>query len=217
MTNIPQNLLDEWERAFRALPTPKSLVPIPTEHFSVEAGRDAGLLKKLRGHSLVMTNLQVTPPTLEALYRVKESLEPAQDIVIYSAYRPPELQFILWKARVSDIIQRNPSMSLEECAEKAAIYTASPSHPGLPPHLRGNAVDVMLTINCKPALTAIDANDYDQMRFDYFANKNPEIHGNRRQLREIMAAGGFTPYHLEYWHFGLTPAIPSSDTGIDKR
>ena len=207
MTNVPQNLLDGWERAFRALPTPKSLVPVPTEHFNVEVERDAGLLKKLKGHSLAMTNLQVTPPTLEALYRVKESLGPAQGIVIYSAYRPPELQFVLWNARVADIIQRNPSMPLEECIKKAAVYTASPFHPGLPPHLRGNAVDVRLIIGGNPALMATDNKDYEQMRFNYFANKNPEIHGNRQRLREVMAAGGFTPYHLEYWHFGLTPAI----------
>lgn len=98
-------------------------------------------------------------------------------------------------------------MSLQECEKKAGLYTASPYHPGFPPHMRGDAVDVRLIIDNHPVIMATDAKDYDQKRFDYFSEINLDIHRNRERLREVMTAGGFIPHDLEYWHFGLTPAF----------
>ena len=199
---VSAEVLAEWEEAFTTLSTPKSPRPIPKKEFTF--GIRPSVL-----HTPASDTLLATPETLAALYSVKAGLGTEEGIEIYSAYRNPKSQFKLWVARVEDIRQRNTMFSLEECVEQAAQYTASPHHPGLPPHMRGDALDVGLLVNGHRALMATDTQDYEQMRFDYFASTNPTIQSNRQRLRELMALGGFIPYEKEYWHFGLTPAFLS--------
>ena len=192
---IPTSILKEWEAAFNALSQPRNLVPIPERDFKITSRCDSSV------------ELYVIPETLTALYVVKGGLRLGEGIEIYSAYRSPDLQFKLWIQRVKDIAENNPAFCLEDCVREAEQYTASAYHPGLPPHMRGDALDVRLLINGKRALLVTNPKDYQQMRFDYFATIDPTIHANRQRLRELMTAGGFVQYEKEFWHFGLTPII----------
>ena len=193
-----------WKQAFEQIPLPSNLVTIPSEDFVINTGRDQELLED-------NFSLQVTAETLDALYHVKDSLPKGEQLGIVSAYRPADLLLGLWLRRMRTLSEQFPDWSIEKKVEVGSKYTASPYHPGFPPHSRGDAVDVMLYKGGEPipldktATTPEQA--YKQMQFDFFKDKDSEIHGNRLHLRESMCSAGFIPYDKEFWHFGLTPVF----------
>ena len=111
-----------------------------------------------------------------------------------------------------DIKNSFPSLDEQEIISLASLYTASPEHPKFPPHMRGDALDVSLSRKDIILEMYLEPFSYDQMQFDYFENKNKEIHENRLYLRRVMQAAGFFPYDKEFWHFGLTPVWPEERT-----
>lgn len=152
---------------------------------------------------------KVTQETLEALYVVRSNLGNGEDIEIFSAYRSSEHLYDLWKRRLDDVVTKFPNWNEETQIKFASRFTASPTHQGFPPHSRGDAVDVRLIIDNKPATLTQDVSDYEQMKYNYFEDLDFKIHGNRKRLRSLMESGGFIPYDEEYWHFGLTPVFLS--------
>lgn len=201
---MKQGERERWVQEFNKIPVPKGLVAIPSGDFiiSPEVTKNP-LVYDSSGRS--KSSLYVTPETLERLYVVKKNLRENEGLEIYQAYRDNELLTELWDNEVERVKDRFPDFTEKQVIEFASQFVASPYHPNYPPHSRGDAIDVELWKDGRPAKLIEEDFDYDKIRFDYYKDKDSEIHGNRVRLREIMTSAGFIPYDKEYWHFGLTP------------
>jgi D-alanyl-D-alanine dipeptidase len=206
-----KELQAEWGLAFEQVPTPNTLVDIPEEDFRVNIDRDRSLYEQL-GMTGDKFSLQVTAETLKALYRAQENLLDNEQLEIISAYRPAELLLGLWLRRMGTVKEQFPEWSIDERVEFGTKYTASPYHPGFPPHSRGDAVDVMLYRDGEEVVLNKQSETpelmYEQMAVDFFKGKDEGIHSNRLHLQEVMTSAGFISYDREFWHFGLTPVFP---------
>ncbi|MBT4575348.1 hypothetical protein HOA92_07660 [archaeon] len=206
-----KELQAEWRLAFEQVPTPNNLVSIPEADFKVNIARDRELYEQL-GMTGDYFSLQVTGETLEALYQVKDKLPADEQLGIISAYRPSDLLLGLWLRRMRTVQAQFPEWPIEKRIEFGSNYTASPYHPGFPPHARGDSVDVMLYRGGESVVLNKSAETpelmYEQMAFDFFKGKDDVIHSNRLHLQEFMTSAGFIPYEREFWHFGLTPVFP---------
>ncbi len=197
--------IDQIMRLYEHIPRPAQLAAIPERDFRLSP-RDGEYLKNF---GVTDFRLQVTPPTLEALYRARERLDSNEQLHILSAYRPVELLAILWHKRIQEVKNANPTFDDTQITQFARVYTAAPDHPGFPPHSRGDAVDIGLLRDGRVVSMYVPPQTFDQMHFDFHeGGKDDHIHRNRVHLRRIMSEAGFIPYDREYWHFGLTPVFP---------
>ena len=203
--------IEYWYTLFRKVPAPKELVVIPKNDFEISSHRERALLSNF-GFKECNESLQVTPKTLDALYNVRKNLKVGEKLVIESAYRTPELLTALWMRRLQEVNKQYPRWSMKKQIDFASKYTASPTHPGNPPHSRGDAVDVGLQYHGRPINLTEENTSYEMMAYNYFENLDPQIHQNRARLREVMSYGGFIPYEREYWHFGLSSVFPEGET-----
>lgn len=210
--NNKNNSWDNWYPHFVGFLPQEELVPVPESDFIVDLEKEIELLNEASVNVPQPYNMLVTPQTLDALYRAKENLKDDEQLGISSAYRGPEMLTTLWIKRLDHVKGKFPEWSLDEQIKFASRYTASPVHPGNPPHSRGNAVDVTLYSGGKKLIMGelewkLEEN-YSDMAFDAYEKRNPAIHNNRMYLRKVMTNAGFIPYDKEYWHFGLTEVFP---------
>lgn len=205
--------IDQIVKIYEKIPQPAQLVAIPEKDFRLSP-RDGQLLRDYGFETDF--RLQVTKPTLEALYHAKSGLEIGEELQINSAYRPAELLAVLWHKRLEAVKARFPALSDAQIAAFARDYTAAPDHPGFPPHSRGDAVDVGLVRVGFPVPLYEPPLTFEKMQFNYYENiicddsefDGSDWHVDRAYLRNVMTQAGFIPYEKEYWHFGLTPVFP---------
>lgn len=124
---------------------------------------------------------------------------------IYDAYRPKELQQVLWERYRSEIAKEYPNISEEEIDTKTMVFVSKPSKDINTPHNTGGAID----------LTIIDAKGQELdmgTGFDDFSEKawtdyfelydiDFEVRKNRRMLYNAMINAGFTNLPSEWWHY----------------
>jgi D-alanyl-D-alanine dipeptidase len=156
---------------------------------------------------------------VEALARVREGLGTlGYDVCVLDGYRPIATQAGLW-AFFSDLIAaRAPGLSAAAHEAEVRRFVSDPrrfdaSDPTTwPVHASGGAVDLVLTragatldhgtpFDDPSAASAADALERAHLRGEVAADDPALIH--RRVLVQAMAAGGFTNYAAEWWHFDL--------------
>jgi len=196
-----------WYDEFAKIPKPSSLVTIPRDDFLIDLQKERQVRREYDLPD--KEEIEVTPNTLHALYRVRGLLHPEEALIIKSGYRDTDMLTALWDRMICLLQEYYPKQEISQLFELAAQYTASPFHPGYPPHSRGDAVDIIMKKDKKSLLFLEPKDGLEGFAFDFYAKNDPEIHENRRRLREVMTSAGFKPYDKEYWHFGLTEAFIS--------
>lgn len=123
-------------------------------------------------------------PEVASAFEDAVQIASAKDVklVVYDCYRPYQFQYKMYE------IVNNPR------------YVAKPVKGSN--HNRGQAVDVALADSCGNLLDM--GNNFDDFsEKSHYASKSISKEGraNRKLLRSIMVAAGFSPYDNEWWHF----------------
>ena len=137
-----------------------------------------------------------------------QALRPGEVLVFWDGYRPHDVQ-----VKMFDIVS-NPA------------WVARPG-PYARSHETGRSVDVTiahLPPQAPPEQRVLldmgtDFDDFSARATAYATDGvSAAAQGNRAHLREVMAAGGFTPYSGEWWHFdgpGAAVQRPILDVPVD--
>lgn len=156
----------------------------------------------------------LTRPAAKALAQAADALRvQGYRLLIYDAYRPQRAvdHFVRWAQAPSDDRMKAvfyPSLEKSELLPRGYIAARSG-------HSRGSTVDL--------TLADMDGTPVDMGgTFDFFspvsAQDAAEIttaqRRNRRLLRRVMLAHGFTDYSEEWWHYRLADE-PYPDTYFD--
>lgn len=117
---------------------------------------------------------------------------------IWDAYRPPGVQFIMWRA----------------CPRPGYVANPYSQHSD---HSRGCAVDLTLVDSAGKELEMPSSFDEFSQRADRDYRDVSQARGaNARYLEEVMVRHGFVPIRTEWWHFadserksyGVTENLP---------
>jgi zinc D-Ala-D-Ala dipeptidase len=125
----------------------------------------------------------------------KEALKKGLKIVLYDCYRPLPLQ-----QKMFDI-------------KPDTKYVADPKRGSK--HNKGVAVDVGLADlegNILDMGTAFD--DFSDGANYHFKKISETVKHNRKLLRDLMLANGFTPYDNEWWHFNYIKTDYSNESFV---
>jgi len=148
-----------------------------------------------------------TKALASALKQVQENLKPfGLGLKIYDAYRPQRAvnDFISWSKRPDDTLTKStyyPKLAKNRLFELGYISNRSG-------HSRGSTVDLTLIyLEGEKKGNTLDMGgnwDFFGIQSNYFFEDiTKKQKSNRKLLREIMEAGGFSPYDEEWWHFTL--------------
>lgn len=150
-------------------------------------------------------NIYVRRTVYEKLLRVAAALR---------SVRPSWALRVTYGYRILEIQQKYFDEALEICRkmggfvdEKDLIDRAHwfGAHPAVAGHPTGGAVDVTLfdtAANCFVEMGA-GVDDFAAGKKVYYASPeiSAEAFANRKILRDLMTAEGFSPFDAEYWHF----------------
>ncbi len=147
----------------------------------------------------------LTLKATQALKNVQEVLnKKGYSLLIYDAYRPTQAveSFVQWTQNPSDIQVKEiyyPDLDKTQLIPQGYIGKVSA-------HSRGSTVDVSI-IDLKTGKELDMGSFYDFFgeitRYDSLA-VNEKQRQNRKLLKDVMEANGFSPYVAEWWHFRLT-------------
>lgn len=167
--------------------------------------RDHGLVEVSSVDARIRTHLRYTtvhngsrhilyPPDMPCLLResTARKLSRAQTyleehglgILIWDAYRPPEVQQSLW-----------------DLSGRIENYVSDPTQ-GWSAHCTGTAID--LTLVDKAGRTLPMPTDFDVFRKEasaIYTGGDPEVRRRLRLLQKAMRRAGFSSYIREWWHF----------------
>ena len=122
--------------------------------------------------------------TADKLKKAAEEVAPkGYRLKIWDAYRPPSVQYEMWKARP------NPR------------YLIDPTQ-GFSDHSRGCAVDLtMVDGEGREMEMPSPIDDFSPKADRYYGDVSPEQGKNARYLEEVMVRSGFLSIRTEWWHF----------------
>lgn len=140
-------------------------------------------------------------PMLEAAQHEIRGVMPDCDLEVVYGYRHPDVQRQNFQVQVQRVLQKSPSLTIEEQKEAAHCFSAVPEVAG---HPTGGAVDVRIKRSngeVLPMGTAVGEYCMDTYVFSPFIEKG---HWHNRQiLRLCMLRAGFAPFDGEWWHFSF--------------
>jgi zinc D-Ala-D-Ala dipeptidase len=139
---------------------------------------------------------------------VLQVIRPNARLQIEDAYRPYEVQAVLFEDIKADLRAKYPRWREETFDRRAQKYVSKPSKDPLKPapHITGGAIDLTIIENGKE-LEMGTVWDYfgPKASTAYFerAARRPQTlyRDNRRLLFYVMTRAGFTNYPEEWWHF----------------
>jgi len=125
---------------------------------------------------------RLRPEAAAALVRATAFLEPAgYRLVVWDAYRPPEVQLYLLDAQPS--------------ARDTYVLTDSN-------HCQGLAVDVTLMSSQGAVLDmGTDHDEFSSRAHINATGLTAEQQGNRKTLMDAMVTAGFSQWPYEWWHY----------------
>lgn len=189
--------LKESLRAISTSPDFVRLAPGPNLSFDLKyAGAGNFMGRNMYGEFDKPWLHRIAAAKLAAAADSLSTAKPGFRLVVYDALRPRSVQYLLWEK-----VKGTPQ-------EK---YVANPVTGSI--HNYGFAVDLSILDSTGRELdmgTAFD--DFSQLaqprleeRFLKEGKLAPAHAANRALLRRVMAAAGFTPLPLEWWHFDALP------------
>jgi D-alanyl-D-alanine dipeptidase len=157
----------------------------------------------------------------ERLERVAKGLPDGVRLVVWDGWRAFETQRALYDGWMAELRAAHPSWSREELELETARYVSVPSiNPKCPaPHITGGAVDLTLGDGDGKPLDL--GTHFDAFVPEAGAAALEGTPGAARDLRRLlfwsMAAGGFTAYVEEWWHFDFGDQFWGSVLGVPAR
>jgi len=157
----------------------------------------------------------------ERLERVAKGLPDGLRLVVWDGWRAIETQRALYDGWMGELRAAHPSWSRGRLEAEAARYVSVPSaDPVCPaPHITGGAVD--LTLGDGDGRPLDLGTHFDAFVPEAGAAALEETPGAARDLRRVlfwsMAAGGFTAYVEEWWHFDFGDQFWGSILGVPAR
>lgn len=133
-----------------------------------------------------------TVKKLKAVWEAADAL--GYSLRIWDAFRPTEVQYVLWDAMPN------------------GNYIANPYH-GYSDHARGNCVDITLIAADGSAVEMPTGFDDFTARADRdYSDVSAQAAENARLLENLMTEAGFVPYQNEWWHFTDENDYPVEET-----
>lgn len=141
----------------------------------------------------------IRKPIAEKLNTIQSKLKPSEKLVIYSAFRPVEIQKAHYEDMLIKVGKDNPQWSEDEIKQETAKRIAPPDI--IPPHTAGAAID--LTISKEGKMLDMgtgykEFNDKTETDSDKISDEQKK---NRAYLRKLMTNEGFVNYPTEWWHY----------------
>jgi len=168
----------------------------------------------LQGIKGALSDCYIRKENLSRLVEAAEMLESGYKFLIYDAWRPPEVQKIIFKKYFNELRAKMPDKDESQLRELTSRFVSFPSNNAAnpSPHLTGGAVDLTIIDNKGEVLnmgTAFDETSnkaatryYEELAAVRQLNaEEEEILKNRRLLYHIMTEVGFANYAAEWWHF----------------
>ena len=134
--------------------------------------------------------------------------------VVWDGYRPYEVQKAIYDAYYQTIRVQYPEREEQEWRRLTEDFVSYPSvdHEKPAPHITGGAVDLTIIDSNGHYLDfGTDFDDFSEKAHTAYYEKlaqsrtiskgEQHILENRRLLYNVLAAQGFTNYHMEWWHF----------------
>jgi D-alanyl-D-alanine dipeptidase len=168
----------------------------------------------LQGIKGALSDCYIRKNNLNRIVEAAEMLEPGYKFLIYDAWRPPEVQKIIFQKYFNELREKMPKKSDSELKELTSRFVSLPSknaeNPS--PHLTGGAVDLTIIDNKGKVLnmgTAFDETSEKAATYYYeelkkmrkLNSQEEEILKNRRMLYHVMTEVGFVNYAAEWWHY----------------
>lgn len=143
---------------------------------------------------------------LERLRKAKRLLPKGYNFKIWDAYRPLNVQKIVYNNYFKELKNKYPDLSENKLCQMTEIFVSPASfNPLFPsPHNTGAAIDLTIVDQNKNELemgTCFD--EFNKKSFTDYFSKNPEnkFNKNRMFFKELMESVGFANYFEEWWHF----------------
>lgn len=151
---------------------------------------------------------------------VANALPAEMMIKIFDAWRPYEVQLELYRRYFFDISTRaqNQNISVSALHKLAQEFVSFPDKSKMFSyvHSSGGAVDLTIIYkNGDPVDMGTDFDDFTQRSHAGFFSPNSVIGKNRRFLKDIMQAHGFTNLESEWWHYDFGDNFWAQNTGND--
>jgi D-alanyl-D-alanine dipeptidase len=175
------------------------------------AGKENFLGRPVRGYEAA--RILLTPRAARALSRAQGmAAQRGLSLLVFDGYRPQRAvdDFVAWAADPDDVARKPqyyPDVPKSALFDRGYIAARSG-------HSRGSTVDLTLVRDGVPLDIGTPFDFFDARSHTEHPGTPPELLRNRRLLREIMAAAGFTNYVNEWWHYSLEDE-PWPDTYFD--
>ena len=155
------------------------------------------------------TSFMVRKTIAEMLAHVQATLPNGLSLIIIEGYRSMEKQQKAWDAKWLEVAKSHPDWSDEQIDKSVRLVVARAT--GIPNHVCGGAVDVMLADKQGTLLdfgsTYAKGDDINREQHPMFPNTffkrkiTRKQSANRKMLREAMVTAGFVWYPGEWWHY----------------
>jgi D-alanyl-D-alanine dipeptidase len=136
-------------------------------------------------------------------------------LVVWDAWRPLEVQRLLFERYKNELAQKNPPWTEDELIERTRKFVSLPSRdPKAPsPHATGGAVDLSILDAAGEDLAMGTPFDdfsprastryYETLAEQgaHMSSDEQKYRDNRRLLYQVMIEAGFTNYAEEWWHY----------------
>ncbi len=135
----------------------------------------------------------------EKVYQAARNLPDGIHFMLYSGFRPIEVQRKLFDEIYAEFKKEKPELNEQELWEYTTRMIADPS--GCPPHTTGGAVDLTLCDSSGNELDMGGKVDHIDNCETFCDGLNGEQKRNRDILFEAMTGAGFVNLPTEWWHY----------------
>ena len=184
----------------------------------------------MQGIKGALPDCYIRRENLNRIYRASKLLKPGYKFLIYDAWRPAEVQKIIFEKYFNELKKEMPAEDDAELQQLTSKFVSLPSeNPENPsPHLTGGAVDLTIIDDKGKVLnmgTGFDETSdraatryYEELsKLRKLSIEEEKILRNRRLLYHIMTEVGFVNYEAEWWHYDYGNQFWGSIIGQDAK
>jgi D-alanyl-D-alanine dipeptidase len=147
----------------------------------------------------------------QKLHLAQVRLKPNENFIIYSAYRPIEVQIEHYKSMLTKVSGEYPKWSDKEILKETSKRIAPPDI--IPPHTTGSAIDLGISLNGKPLKMGTKYKQFNKKTQTDSLEITSQEKKNRQYLLELMSDQGLINYPTEWWHFSYGDRYWAAVTG----